>query len=87
MVANGNAPMTHKNQQLETRLEILRFLQDLSDVYPEWRFGQMVANAAMWAAQPTEPGDTGVWDVEDAELLAALKRHLTKRQQAHMAGG
>jgi hypothetical protein len=66
----------------KTRQEILRLLEELSGLYPEWRFGQMVANVAMLAAQPTESGDSGVWDVEDDDFLATLKRHVKQRQQA-----
>lgn len=48
--------------------------------HPEWRVGQLFANVAVWARQPSEPHDTGIWDVEDDELLAALERHLTRRE-------
>jgi len=34
----------------------------------------------MWAKQPTEPNDTGLWDVEDDQLLVALRRHLQQRE-------
>ena len=62
------------------RQEVFQLLTELSDHYPEWRLGQLVANVALWARQPTEPHDTGIWDVEDDELLAALKRHLLQRE-------
>jgi hypothetical protein len=59
-------------------MRLLQMLPQMSERYPEWRFGQTVANLAAWARQPTEPGDTGIWDVEDEELLAALERHLAQ---------
>jgi hypothetical protein len=62
------------------RQEVLRLLAEMSTCYPEWRFGQLVANVALWARQPTEPNDTGIWDVEDQELLATLERHLAQRR-------
>ncbi len=62
------------------RQEVFQLLTELGERHPEWRFGQLVANVALWARQPTEPHDTGIWDVEDDELLAALKRHLLQRE-------
>jgi hypothetical protein len=58
------------------REKVLRLLAQMSERYPEWRLGQLVANVAGWARQPTEPHDTGIWDVEDEEMLSALERHL-----------
>lgn len=56
-----------------TRVELLRFLADLSAADPDLRFGQMLANLATLAigAKPE-----AVWDVEDKELLEAAKRLL-----------
>lgn len=62
------------------RQEVFRLLAELSDCHPEWRVGQLVANAALWARQPTELHDTGIWDVEDQDLLTALKGHLARRE-------
>ena len=62
------------------RQEVFRLLAELSERYPEWRLGQLVANVTAWARQPTEQHDTGIWDVEDDELLAALKHHLSQRE-------
>jgi hypothetical protein len=58
------------------RTEILRLLEEMSQRYPEWRLGQMIANVALWAKQPTSLGDTGLWDLEDEDMLAAIRRHL-----------
>jgi hypothetical protein len=62
------------------RKEILQLLEQMSERYPEWRLGQMIANVALWAKQPTDPQDAGIWEVEDEELLAALKGHLARRE-------
>jgi hypothetical protein len=48
--------------------ELFAILVELRDRYPQWRFGQMVANLAGWA-------DADIWDVEDEQLLAAAKTH------------
>lgn len=49
-------------------------LAELARRYPHWRAGQVVANAAGWA-------DADVWDVEDADLLAAVRDHLAQRSE------
>jgi hypothetical protein len=51
------------------RAELFEALVELAKRYPEWRVGQLVANVAGWV-------DVDVWDVEDAELLAAARSHL-----------
>ena len=51
------------------RSELLRAIADLCARYPNWRFGQLVANVAGWA-------DQEIWDVEDDQLLAAAQAHL-----------
>ena len=51
------------------RTELLKALTELAQRYPQWRFGQLVANVAGWADQEH-------WDIEDAQLLAAAKAHL-----------
>lgn len=57
-----------------TRVDLLQTLEALSDLYPHWRFGQLVANMAGIA-------DTSIWDVEDEALLEAAKRHLESRRE------
>lgn len=63
------------------REKVLQLLAQMSEQYPEWRLGQLVANVASWAREPTEPHDTGIWDVEDKEMLTALERHLKQAKQ------
>lgn len=57
------------------RTELLRAFEEMGERYPDWRFGQMVANTTNFAGKASL---SGVWDVEDDELLAALKKHLQK---------
>ena len=49
--------------------ELLEALAQLRRQYPQWRFGQLIANIAGWA-------DQDVWDVEDEQLLEAARLHL-----------
>ena len=57
-----------------TRQEILRLLEQLSELEPEVRFGQLIANMAFLAAGPW---NETLWDLEDDELLPAISQHLT----------
>jgi hypothetical protein len=64
-----------------TRLEVLRQLERLSELVPDVRFGQLIANLAFLAAGPW---DQTLWDLEDEQLLTAIQQHvadLTGRQQ------
>ena len=56
-----------------TRQEILRLLEQLSELEPEVRFGQLIANMAFLAAGPW---NETLWDLEDDELLPAISQHL-----------
>jgi hypothetical protein len=53
--------------------ELLDALAELRRALPEMRLGQLVANMATVARGPV-PG--AVWDVEDDELLAAVRWQL-----------
>ena len=61
-----------------TRAELLEAIAELSDLHPDWRLGQMLANLAMSAGR-TEAN--AVWDLEDHEALAAARRLIERRQQ------
>jgi hypothetical protein len=61
------------------REEIFRKLEELSNRYPHWRFGQMVANVSYWAKEPTAEA---IWDVEDEEFLKGITSHLEQRDEA-----
>jgi hypothetical protein len=64
-----------------TRQQILDKLARVSELAPDLRFGQLIANLAFLAAGPW---NETLWDLEDDRLLAATEQHLadlSKRQQ------
>ena len=70
------------NASEQTRLELLAALAALSRIRPEWRLGQTMANLAMTAGRL----DSGaVWDLEDAEALAAAKRLIEQHSEVESA--
>jgi len=81
---NRNADMSWRAQNPppminSTRQEILRHLERISELDPDVRFGQLVANLAFLAAGPW---DQTLWDLEDDALLSAARQHaenLTQR--------
>jgi hypothetical protein len=58
-----------------TRREILKALEELSDLNPDIRLGQLMANLSYLARGPAVES---IWDMEDEELLAAAKKHLER---------
>lgn len=54
-----------------TRQEILDRLARLSELAPDMRFGQLIANLAFMAAGPW---DQTLWDLEDDKLLGAIRQ-------------
>ncbi len=55
------------------RREVLQILAELSDVVPEVRLGQLMANLSYLARGLS---NEAIWDMEDEELLAAAREHL-----------
>ncbi len=55
------------------REEILRLLPRLNELTPDVRFGQLVANLSYLAVGPTAEA---VWDMEDEQLLEAIRQHI-----------
>ncbi len=55
------------------RQEILRLLERLSELTPDVRFGQLIANLSYLAVGPT---NEAIWDMEDEQLLAAIRQHI-----------
>jgi hypothetical protein len=53
----------------QERADLLATIAELSQRYPDWRLGQLVANVAGWA-------DQEIWDIEDERLLEAARVHL-----------
>ncbi len=60
------------------RKEILRLLEPLSEMTPDVRFGQLIANLSYLAVSPTAEA---IWDMEDEQLLAAIHQHITDLSQ------
>jgi hypothetical protein len=56
------------------RQEILRLLEQLSELTPDVRFGQLIANLSYLAIGPT---NEAIWDMEDEQLLTAIRQHIT----------
>jgi hypothetical protein len=54
-----------------TRQEILTQLARLSELAPDMRFGQLVANLALMAVGPW---NETLWDLEDEPLLIAIRQ-------------
>ena len=53
----------------QRRVELLAAIAELCERYPNWRFGQLIANVSGWA-------DEEIWDVADDQLLEAARLHL-----------
>ncbi|MBI3462087.1 MAG: hypothetical protein HY000_03370 [Planctomycetes bacterium] len=68
-----------------TRQQLLQVLAELSELCPEMRMGQLIANLATLAKGASAEA---VWDVEDEELLVAARKQLLyfqERRQASVA--
>jgi hypothetical protein len=65
-----------------TSAALLEAVAQLRVLFPEWRFGQMVANLTT-AAGCQEP--EGIWDVEDEQLLAAAQRLIANNSNRQSA--
>jgi hypothetical protein len=53
----------------QPRVELLAVISTLGQRYPDWRLGQLVANVAGWS-------DKEIWEIEDEQLLEAVRLHL-----------
>jgi hypothetical protein len=63
----------------DRRPELLDILQELSDEFPDWRFGQMVTNLATLARGPQVES---IWDADDSEFIDAARQLLENRRAA-----
>lgn len=52
------------------RQDTLRLLEQLSELAPDVRFGQLIANLSYRALAPT---NSAIWDMEDEQLLKAIR--------------
>lgn len=55
------------------RQEILNSLVELSGLTPDVRFGQLIANLSYLAVGPT---NEAIGEMEDHELLGAIRQHI-----------
>jgi hypothetical protein len=55
------------------RQEILQLLTRLSELTPEVRFAQLIANLSYLAIGPT---NEAIWDMEDEQLVDAIRKHI-----------
>ncbi len=55
------------------RQEALQVLAELSELVPEVRLGQLIANLSYLAHGLS---NESIWDMEDDELLTAARKHL-----------
>jgi hypothetical protein len=62
-----------------TRRELIEVLTEISELAPDFRFGQLVTNFSYAARGQT---DSATWDVEDDELLEAAKEYLEVKRQS-----
>jgi hypothetical protein len=77
----------HRNAELlEDWDGLFDVLRELHATYPDWRFGQLITNLALWSGS-TELGTT--YDVPDERLLETARKHLAKRraEAAPSSGG
>jgi len=66
-----------------TRQELLNNIERLSELAPDLRLGQLVANLAFHAAGPW---DRTLWDVEDDQLLDAVRQQIADLQRRAQQG-
>jgi len=82
------APSAHDRgygSMKKPREELLEAIRELGVLFPEWRFGQLVANVATAARGPQTEA---IWDALDAELLAAARRLIERnRDRAPVSAG
>jgi hypothetical protein len=57
------------------RQEILRLLEQLTELTPDVRFGQLIANLSYLAVAPTSEA---IWDMEDEQLISAIRKHIAE---------
>jgi hypothetical protein len=58
---------------------VLKEVEKLWHLHPDWRLGQLICNVAAWA----DPTQNVIWDMEDDVLVAEVQQHL--RQQLEPA--
>jgi hypothetical protein len=67
-----------------TRRQILERLSKLSELAPDFRFGQLIANLSTMAEGPW---DKTLWNIEDEKLLAAANQLAADLEQRRATVG
>jgi len=67
----------------DVRHETLAALAELSDLVPDVRIGQLIAHLGFLSE---DEGGRGLGDIEDADLLAAIRRHREEVARLHGIG-
>jgi hypothetical protein len=60
-----------------TRGELLDSLDELRLLFPDWRFGQLIASLIQATGRDNEGA---IWEIEDEMLLAAAQRLIEKNR-------
>ncbi len=61
---------------------ILKHVEGLWRLHPDWRLGQLVCNLAAGV----DPSRNAVWDIEDEQLVAEIERFVSQRQPPQSTG-
>ena len=62
---------------------VLKEIEKVWRLHPDWRLGQLVCNLASWI----DASENLVWDVEDDALIAEAKQHVAKQDDAAKTNG
>jgi hypothetical protein len=57
--------------------DLFAALAEVRQVFPDWRFGQLIGNLVQAAGLDS---DGALWEVEDDQLLAAARRLIERNQ-------
>ncbi len=60
------------------RQKLIKLLSELSELYPDMRFGQLVINVAQWAKGPI---GSATWDATDSELIDAAEKNIDNHKK------
>jgi hypothetical protein len=66
----------------DQRRQLLELLSELSEVAPDVRFGQLIANLSYLGRGLSAEA---IWDIEDAELVRAAREHLEELRTRNQA--
>jgi len=67
-----------------TRHELIEKLAELQQLFPDVRFGQLLANLGFLVEDQT---DQSLWEVEEDCLLGVMEKHRAKLQRRQQPDG